>query len=121
MKRLTFVILALLFCLSGCAASTADNASPDKLYRDDPLIDMFVFDSVAYVNASDLEWVKELELTQDALLGSIKRTKVTKNFGQWDATTLPVGSEVYAVSGRQDILLAERDGILAPYYAWREG
>lgn len=81
---------------------------------------MFVYEDTAFVNASDTKWVIELELTKADLLGSVKETGVSKDFKDWDATLLDVGSNIYK-SQRLDILLVESNGIMIPYLKFVEG
>lgn len=122
MKRLSAIVgILLLLCISGCSATTADNASPEVLYENNNTIDLLVYGDTAYVNASDLDWVNELPLEKDAYLGDVQRTGVTKSFTDWDATVLDVGTGVYSVKGREDILLVEQGALFVPYYAYREG
>jgi hypothetical protein len=122
MKKL--VILLICLCMaaaSACSHTTADNDSPEELYKQDNSIDLLVYNGTAYVNASDLDWVMELELTAGEKLGEIGRTKVTKDFEGFDATVLETGTEVYSVKDRDDFVLVMIDNKLVPYYAYVEG
>ncbi|MDF2944610.1 MAG: hypothetical protein K0S01_3468 [Herbinix sp.] len=101
--------------------NTANNDNPEVLYKRDNSIDLLVYNDTAYVNATDIYWVSELELKSDIKLGEIKRTNVTKKFKDFDATVLEVGTEVYSVLGRGDFVLVNIDGTLVSYYALVEG
>ena len=110
------------FSIIGCrdAVSTAENASPEALYSADPDIDLFVYESTAYVNALDVDWVGELSLAKGAVLGEICRPGVTDDFREWDATVLPEGTVIYE-SGESQVLLAEIGDALIPYLKYAEG
>lgn len=111
-----------LLCITGCRStvSTAENASPEALYSADPDIDLFVYESTAYVNALDVDWVGELSLAKGAVLGEICRSGVTDDFREWDATVLPEGTVIYE-SGESQVLLAEIGDALIPYLKYAEG
>ena len=119
-----FMCLSIFFllCITGCRStvSTAENASPEKLYSADPDIDLFVYESTAYVNALDVDWVGELSLSKGAVLGEICRSGVTDDFREWDATVLPEGTVIYE-SGESQVLLAEIGDALIPYLKYAEG
>lgn len=119
-----FMCLSIFFllCITGCRStvSTAENASPEALYSADPDIDLFVYESTAYVNALDVDWVGELSLAKGAVLGEICRSGVTDDFREWDATVLPEGTVIYE-SGESQVLLAEIGDALIPYLKYAEG
>lgn len=121
MKRFLFcTMLCLLFFVIGCQSNTSKYSEPQSLYDANPNIDMFVYENTAFVNASDVDWVKELELNKDSLLGTIKETGVSTGFKDWDATLLEVGSNIYK-SERSDILLVDCNGSMIPYFKYVEG
>lgn len=122
-------VLWILIIASGMVAcsgkeltsKTSGNATPDSLYKQDNEIDLFVYQDTAYVNAVTVDWVTELELKQDKKLGEIERTNVIKKFKDYDATLLDKGTEIYSVSGRKDIILANINNMMIPYLAFVEG
>lgn len=127
MKRfILYGIFCLMLLVTVCQSNksntidTSKYAEPQYLYNENPSIDMFVHEDTAFVNASDVDWVVELELTKDALLGTVKETGVSKGFKDWDATLLNVGSNIYK-SERLDILLVEFNGLIIPYLKIVEG
>lgn len=121
MKNFIFcTIFCLMIFVTGCQSNTSKYAEPQYLYNENPSIDMFVYEDTAFENASDIDWVAELELTKDRLLGTIKETEVSKDFKDWDATVLGVGSSIYK-SERSDILLVESNGLIIPYLKIVEG
>lgn len=122
-KILFYAICCLLFFVTGCQLNTTDTSKytePQYLYNENPSIDMFICEDTAFINASDIDWVIELELTKNDLLGTIKETGVSKGFKDWDATLLDVGSNIYK-SERLDILLVESNGLIIPYLKIVEG
>lgn len=123
MKRLKVIFLLLTFTLilSGCSISTKNNASPEKLLESNPDSDFFVIEGVVYINASDIEWIKELTLESYELTGKILKTGVTASFSNLSSTKLNKNIEIYSVKGREDILLAKVGKYYIPYLKWVEG
>jgi len=117
------LILLLIVMFTGCAKSPPgiEETKPDTMYRNDNSIDMLVYDGKAFVNAADYDWVADLELSPGQQLGTIKRTDVTRNFKDFDATKIETGVIIYAAVERGDFVLADIDGSFVPYYAWVEG
>ena len=107
---------------AGCAAvsPTAENASPESVYAEDKNADFFVYEDTVYINAQDVEWVRNMQLTAGEQAGEIKRTDVTKGFEDWDDTVLEQGTVIYE-SDASEILLAEAGGELVPYLKYVEG
>ena len=128
MKRTLAIVCFLavaVFPMAACTqpsdpvVSSAEWARPENYYSANPSVDMFVYQATACENAEDISWMTEL--TPDQELGTIKRTGVTKDFQDFDATTLPIGAVVYTVHERGDILLVligDRD---IPYLKVVEG
>ena len=114
-------ICIFILLLSACSSSTANNASPEELYKQDNTIDFLVYNDTAYVNATNIDWVLNLELTKNDKLGEILSTNVIKKFKDFDATILEVGVEVYSVLDRDDFVLVSIDNKMVPYYAYVEG
>lgn len=53
-------------------------------------------------------------------IGKIKNSGVTKEFQDWDATILPVGTEIFETDN-SEILLASCGEELVPYLKYVEG
>lgn len=126
MKKIIAIILMCVFIipLAACSKNSVDiSGSPQSLYDNNKSIDFLVYKGSAYVNAKDIEWIQEIDIDSGEKLGEIKRTSVTKNFKDYDATVLPVGTEIYSVSGAQsgDMILVLIDDAPVIYYAYREG
>ena len=63
--------------ISGCGDSTGGSPelpTPENLYSNDSEIDMFVYEGTAFVNAEDVDWVTEQDLTAGELAGTIEET-----------------------------------------------
>ena len=124
MKReVLLIFLMAVGLLTGCQAAgqtSPELPTPENLYSTDNTIDMFVYQETAYVNAEDIQWVAEQEFVQGAMAGKIKNSGVTQEFQDWDATILPVDTEIYETEDAQ-ILLAFCGEELIPYLKYVEG
>ena len=78
---------------------------------------MFVYQETAYVNAEDTDWVAEQEFVKGAMAGKIKNSGVTQEFQDWDATILPVDTEIYETEDAQDLASAV---FLSAYRNWEK-
>ena len=81
---------------------------------------MFCYEGDAYVNAADLDWVKNETHEKEKCIWKIKNSKITKDFQNWDATVLHVGTEIYETDNDQ-ILLAGFEDQLILYLKYVEG
>ena len=109
--------------ISGCGDSTGGSPelpTPENLYSNDSEIDMFVYEGTAFVNAEDVDWVTEQDLTAGELAGRIEETDADGDFEDWDATVLPEGTKIYETDDAQ-IMLAECEGEFVPYLKYVEG
>ena len=100
--------------------TAAENDSPESVYAEDKNADFFVYEDTVYINAQDVEWVMNMQLTAGEQAGEIKRTDVNKGFEDWDATVLEQGTVIYE-SDASEILLAEDGDELVPYLKYVEG
>ena len=107
---------------AGCAAVslTVENDSPESVYAEDKNADFFVYEDTVYINAQDVEWVMNMQLTAGEQAGEIKRTDVNKGFEDWDATVLEQGTVIYE-SDASGVLLADEGDELVPYLKYVEG
>ncbi|MCF2568332.1 hypothetical protein I6E09_03915 [Mediterraneibacter glycyrrhizinilyticus] len=124
MKReVLLIFLMIVALLTGCQTAgqtSPELPTPENLYSTDNTIDMFVYQETAYVNAEDTDWVAEQEFVKGAMVGKIKNSGVTQEFQDWDATILPVDTEIYETEDPQ-ILLAFCGEELIPYLKYVEG
>ena len=82
--------------ISGCGDTTNGSPelpTPENLYSNDSEIDMFVYEGTAFVNAEDVDWVTEQDLTAGELAGTIEETDEDGDFEDWDATVLRKGQK----------------------------
>ena len=100
--------------MRGYDKRVAELPTPENLYSNDSAIDMFVYEDTAFVNAEDVDWVTEQDLTAGELAGTIEETDADGDFEDWDATVLPEGTKIY-------IMLAECEGEFVPYLKYVEG
>lgn len=115
------VVLVILVTLHIRNSSTINNASADTLYKNDTSIDLFVYQNTAFVKADQIEWILQLKLTPNNLLGSIQRNNIKKNFSNFDATILEVRAKIYSTLERDDIVLILVNGEYIPYFNYIEG
>lgn len=109
--------------ISGCGDTTGGSPelpTPENLYSNDSAIDMFVYEDTAFVNAEDVDWVTEQDLTAGELVGTIEETDADGDFEDWDAIVLPEGTKIYETDDAQ-IMLAECEGEFVPYLKYVEG
>lgn len=115
---ISFFLLFVLFIDSG---TTKNNATPGTLYGKNNNIDLLVYQNASFVCAKNVNWIKEITTTPGELLGEILRTNVDKNFRDFDATKLSVGTKIYSVKEREDIIVAYINGKYIPYFKYLEG
>ena len=101
-------------------SALSTESTPEQLYSDDHSIDMFVYEDAAYVNVTDVDWVKNETFEKDKYIGKISNTGVTNDFNNWDATLLAIGTEIYESDNNQ-ILLASLGEKFVPYMKYVEG
>ncbi len=117
-----FSALLITGMSAGCAGmrQPTDDVSPEAVYAEDKNADFFVYEDTVYVNAQDIEWIQAMQLTAGKQEGEIKRTGVTEDFQDWDATVLDEGTVIYE-SDASGVLLADEGDELVPYLKYVEG
>lgn len=117
-----FSALLIAGMSAGCAGmrQPTDDVSPEAVYAEDKNADFFVYEDTVYVNAQDIEWIQAMQLTAGEQEGEIKRTGVTEDFQDWDATVLDEGTVIYE-SDASGVLLADEGDELVPYLKYVEG
>ena len=115
------VIFIIMMGTTGCnAVKTTSNPTPEQVYSNDNNVDMFVYEDVVYINATDVDWVKSAAFDKGDMIGKISDSGITSDFDNWNATVLPVGTEIYESDDSQ-ILLASSGEQLIPYLKYVEG
>ena len=117
-----FSALLIAGMSAGCAGmrQPTDDVSPEAVYAEDKNANFFVYEDTVYVNAQDIEWIQAMQLTAGEQEGEIKRTGVTDDFQDWDATVLDEGTVIYE-SDASGVLLADEGDELVPYLKYVEG
>lgn len=117
-----FSALLITGMSAGCAGmrQPTDDVSPEAVYAEDKNADFFVYEDTVYVNAQDIEWIQAMQLTAGEQEGEIRRTGVTEDFQDWDATVLDEGTVIYG-SDASGVLLADEGDELVPYLKYVEG
>lgn len=92
-----------------CAGDSAKSATPECLVSQNAEIDLVVIDGTAYARGDVIPDAEDSELGDE--IGTVERTGVTDDFQDWDATALPVGTEVYSdPSSKTDVIVQTDDG-----------
>ncbi len=99
---------------------TTSNPTPEQVYSNNKDVDMFVYEDIVYINATNVDWVKSATFDKGDMIGKISDSGMTSDFNNWNATVLPVGTEIYE-SDNSEILLANSGGQLVPYLKYVEG
>jgi|SRR5690625_3425350 len=103
-KRSLFLILFLSLVLVACGGNdgseveerTTHNPTPEEILSDDKDADIFVESNVVYMNAQNIEWVNEEEITAGEEIGEIKKqSDNSEEFEDFTATKLPVDTKIY--------------------------
>lgn len=113
-------ITGLIFGCGDTTGGSPELPTPETLYLNNSAIDMFVYEDTAFVNAEDVDWVTEQDLTAGELVGTIEETDADGDFEDWDAIVLPEGTKIYETDDAQ-IMLAECEGEFVPYLKYVEG
>lgn len=127
MRVLFYAIGLCLFFLTSCAPSNepvsmSSSKPPDaeEVLDQEPDADIFQWQGSVY--QADVEWVQELELTKNELLGEILyNAQIPENFQDGTATKLPIGSMIYSTNEGGLYVLVEVDGELLKYLLLAEG
>lgn len=125
-RKLCYTLLVFfLLMITGCSnlgetKVSVESIDAEEVLTLDPRADIFQYDGVIYL--TNVDWVEELSLTKDVQIGEIK-TKNEKNtdFKDEMSNKLPVGSKIYSVKERGDILIVESEGAVLKYLAIIEG
>ncbi|MFJ8236056.1 hypothetical protein ACIQ34_09955 [Ureibacillus sp. NPDC094379] len=99
---------------------TTGNPTAHEILKNDPKADIFQWNGTIY--QTNIYWVNELVLSEGDFVGVINyHTSNPNNFKDSSANVLPIGTEIYKVNERNDILLTKYNGELKYYYQLVEG
>lgn len=113
-------MFASIFSIS-CSSKKDYKKIAKQLYKENSQIDFFIVNETVYINATNIEWVMKETLTKNMKLGEIKRSHITSNYSNYDATVSSVGTVIYSTIERSEILLLESNGVFTPYLGYVEG
>jgi len=117
MIRVIVVLLLHLFLtlyLIGCETNNSSkiqenfigNPTADEFLIESSYANIFMFSDIIY--KAGVPWVDALQLTKDQFITEItKQTDIGKDFVNGTANKLKVGTKIYSVKERRDILIAE--------------
>ncbi|MGN7407890.1 hypothetical protein [Sporosarcina sp. SAFN-010] len=116
-------VLVLTSCTSESGTITEPTSKPpdsDEVLRQEPDADILQWQGSVY--QADVEWIQELELTKNELLGEILyNAQIPEDFQDGTATKLPIGSMFYSTNEGGMYVLVEVDGELWKYLLLTEG
>ncbi|MFO1445121.1 hypothetical protein KDN24_18355 [Bacillus sp. Bva_UNVM-123] len=99
MKKILIYNLLLLFILVGCSSAIHTNPTARSILKEDSRADILQYNQLIYINATNLKIDGKAEFTKDEKLGEImKTTTSSKNFKDFFATQLPIGTEIYSTN-----------------------
>lgn len=129
-KQGLFILLLLLLALVACSGNNEEeysthNPTPEEILSQDKDADIFVEDDLVYINAKDIDWVNEEELTIGKEIGEIKKQSTnSEEFESFTASKLPVGTKIYETN--EDVVggyiyIVKKDGEEIRYVGLPEG
>lgn len=102
--------------------NTIDNPTADEVLTKHKQTDIFLMNGIVYVNAEEIDWVIDLDLTIDEeVMEIIRRSDNGKDFIEGTASILPIGTKIYKPLEKGDIYIAIVDGKEVRYFGLREG
>ncbi|NOU98587.1 hypothetical protein [Paenibacillus planticolens] len=131
MRILVFILLLMCFITTtGCTkdeilitsekTKTIGNPTVQEVLKMDPNANIFMCKDTVY-NAG-IPWVDELKLSKDIQVTEIThQSNNGKAFKNGTANKLAVGTKIFRVKERNDILIAETDGGDIRFYQLVEG
>jgi hypothetical protein len=116
-----FYLLFFLFIISACTSTkTIGNPTAQEVLRMDQKANVFMYKDTIY-NAG-VPWVDELKITKDIQVTEIThQSNNGKAFKNITANKLAVGTKIYRVKERNDILIAETEKGDNRFYQLVEG
>ncbi|MDQ0877671.1 hypothetical protein QFZ77_006330 [Paenibacillus sp. V4I3] len=130
MRIVVFILLLMCFITTGCTkdeilitseqTKTIGNPTAQEVLRMDPNANVFMCKDTIY-NAG-IPWVDELKLTKDIQVTEIThQSNNGKAFKNGTANKLAVGTKIFRVKERNDILIAETERGDIRFYQLVEG
>ncbi len=127
MKKL-FVMILIFIMLTGCNSneSTGEkgefigNPTAENVLEGNPEANIFMYSDIIY--SAGVSWVDEMNLTKDKQITEIAQQKSNgEYFENGTANKLTVGTKIFSVKERSDILIAETKEGDIKYFKLVEG
>jgi hypothetical protein len=120
MYRIAY-ILVFLFILSACSSTeTIGNPNAQDVLKIEAKANIFMYKDTIY--KAGISWVDELKLTKDIQITEITLQRIKgKDFKNGTANILTVGTKIYRVKERNDIIIAETEQGDVRFYQLVEG
>lgn len=128
MKKHIILITIILgnLLIWGCSerelsfTASTGNPTAQEVLKMDSKADIFQIANTIY--KTNIDWVDELVLTEGDLVGVIEYNSSNSiDFQNATANILPIGTEIYKVKERNDVLIAKYEDELKYYYQLVEG
>lgn len=130
MRIVVFILLLMCLLTTGCTkdeilitseqTKTIGNPTAQEVLRMDPNANVFMYKDTIY-NAG-IPWVDELKLTKDIQVTEIThQSNNSKAFKNGTANKLAVGTKIFRVKERNDILIVETERGDIRFYQLVEG
>lgn len=123
MQKILVYSLLFLLILTGCSSAIPGNPTAKTILKEDPEADIFQYNQLIYINATDKVSVKNDNFIKEEKIGEIKKmTTSSAFFKDFYATKLPVGTEIFATNDHDTYtIIVEIDGEQILYTALVEG
>lgn len=119
----------LLLIFAGCSSNNdqtevsiheTKNPDAEEILTLDPHANIFQYEEVIY--QTHIDWVDELSVTKAEQIGEINiQNETNTTYVNNMANKLRVGTKIFSVKERSDILIVETDGEVLKYLAIVEG
>ncbi|NOU91972.1 hypothetical protein GC093_01810 [Paenibacillus sp. LMG 31456] len=130
MRIVVFLLLFMCFMTTGCTkdeilitseqTKTIGNPTAEEVLTMDPNANVFLYKDTIYI--AGIPWVNELKLTKDIQVTEIThQSNNGKAFINGTANKLAIGTKIFRVKERNDILIAETDRGDIRFYQLVEG
>jgi hypothetical protein len=123
MKKILIFNLIFLLILSGCSSATNINPTAQSILKENSQADILQYNNLIYINATNLKSIKKSNFKKGEKIGEIiKNTTSSKNFKDFYATKLAIGTEIFSTNNKDtQTLIAELNGKQILYTVLLEG
>lgn len=123
MKKILIYNLILLIILEGCSSVIPANPTAKSILKENSQADILQYKNLIYINVTNLELVKKSKFTKGDMIGKVKKnTKVSKDFKDFYATKLAIGTELFSTKDNNtQFIIAKLNGKQILYKVLLEG